>query len=96
MKSYFTKLIILGFLQRSGYREEAQYLLGTLGIYIIKAILDYEMKKFVNTTVIDKVASLIDVVCAKDYLPNGADEMLVGRAGFLAAILTLRLVYLIF
>ncbi|VDK76278.1 unnamed protein product [Litomosoides sigmodontis] len=77
--------------KRSGYREEGQYLLGTLGIYVVKAILDYEMKKFVNTTVIDKVASLIDVVCAKDYLMNGANEMLVGRAGFLAAILTLRM-----
>ncbi|CAG9539666.1 unnamed protein product [Cercopithifilaria johnstoni] len=76
---------------KSGHRKEGQYLLGSLGIYVIKAILDYEMKKFVNTTVIDKIASLIDVICAKDYLPNGADEMLVGRAGFLAAILTLRM-----
>uniref|UniRef100_A0A1I7W190 LanC-like protein 3 n=1 Tax=Loa loa TaxID=7209 RepID=A0A1I7W190_LOALO len=72
-------------------KDEGQYLLGTLGIYVIKAILDYEMKKFVNTTVIDKITSLIDVICAKDYLPNGADEILVGRAGFLAAILTLRM-----
>ncbi|KAM3725969.1 LanC-like protein [Dirofilaria immitis] len=72
-------------------KDEGQYLLGTLGVYVIKAILDYEMKKSVNTTVIDKVASLIDVICARDYLPNGADEILVGRAGFLAAILTLRM-----
>ncbi|KAL3982406.1 Lanthionine synthetase C-like family protein [Acanthocheilonema viteae] len=79
-------------IKQSGHRkEEGQYLLGTLGIYVIKVILDYEMKKFVNPTVIDKVVSLIDVICAKDYLPNGADEMLVGRAGFLAAILTLRM-----
>uniref|UniRef100_A0AAF5PHE5 LanC-like protein 3 n=1 Tax=Wuchereria bancrofti TaxID=6293 RepID=A0AAF5PHE5_WUCBA len=79
-------------IQHSGRRkDEGQYLLGTLGIYVIKAILDYEIKKFVNTTVIDKVKSLVEVICAKDYLPNGADEMLVGRAGFLAAILTLRM-----
>lgn len=71
-------------------------MLGTLGIYVIKAILDYEIKKFVNTTIIDKVKSLAEVICAKDYLPNGADEILVGRAGFLAAVLTLRLVRSIF
>lgn len=97
MEICFAKFIVLGFLQQSGhFKEEGQYLLGTLGIYVIKAILDYEMKKFVNTTIINKVASLIDVICARDYLPNGADEMLVGRAGFLAAVLTLRLVCSIF
>ncbi|VDO26329.1 unnamed protein product [Onchocerca flexuosa] len=79
-------------IKKSGRRkDEGQYLLGALGVYVIKAILDYEVKKFVNTTIIDKVASLIDVICARDYLPNGADEMLVGRAGFLAAVLTLRM-----
>uniref|UniRef100_A0A0R3RTC9 LanC-like protein 3 n=1 Tax=Elaeophora elaphi TaxID=1147741 RepID=A0A0R3RTC9_9BILA len=78
-------------LKQRGRDREGQYLLGALGVYVIKAILDYETKKFVNITVIDKVASLINVICAKDYLPNGADEMLVGRAGFLAAILTLRM-----
>ncbi|VDK71233.1 unnamed protein product [Onchocerca ochengi] len=79
-------------IKKSGCRkDDGQYLLGALGVYVIKAILDYEVKKFVNTAIIDKVASLIDVICAKDYLPNGADEMLVGRAGFLAAVLTLRM-----
>uniref|UniRef100_A0A915PHQ7 Uncharacterized protein n=1 Tax=Setaria digitata TaxID=48799 RepID=A0A915PHQ7_9BILA len=78
--------------KKSGcHKEEGQYLLGTLGVYVIKVILDYEMKKFVNSSIIDRIASLIDVICAKNYLPNGADEMLVGRAGFLAAVLTLRM-----
>lgn len=77
-------------------KDEGKYLLGTLGIYVIKTILDYEVAKFVNSTVIDKIASLIDVICDRDYLPNGADELFVGRAGFLAAILTLRSVCLHF
>lgn len=72
--------------------KDAQYLLGTLGVFVIKAILDYKRKETVNKDIVGKIASMINMVCAKDYLPTGGDEMLVGRAGFLSAIFTLRLV----
>ncbi|VDN07366.1 unnamed protein product [Thelazia callipaeda] len=71
--------------------EGGFYLLGTLGVKVIKAILDYEWSGSVNLLLLKEISSLIDIICADHYLPRGADEMLVGRAGFLAAISTLRM-----
>lgn len=40
--------------------------------------------------VVDRIDALVDTVLKTGYQPDGDDEMLVGRAGFLAAVLNLR------
>lgn len=67
----------------------ARYLTGTLGIYTIKAIADHMSGKSVNP-IVSKFKELVDVVVQPGYQPYGDDEILNGRAGFLAGVLTLR------
>uniref|UniRef100_F1L4V0 LanC-like protein 3 n=1 Tax=Ascaris suum TaxID=6253 RepID=F1L4V0_ASCSU len=72
--------------------KESQFLLGPLSVLVIRAICMREGKGLRDGEVVDRIDALVDTVLKTGYQPDGDDEMLVGRAGFLAAVLNLRLV----
>lgn len=64
-------------------------MVGTLGLVTVKAINDAANNQPIDEAV--KIfKELVPHILKSGYQPNGDDEILNGRAGFLAAILTLR------
>ncbi|KAI1716466.1 lanthionine synthetase c-like protein domain-containing protein [Ditylenchus destructor] len=68
----------------------SRYLTGTTGLLTIRGISDSMAGKSIDQ-VISKFKKLVDVVVEPGYQPSGDDEILNGRAGFLAGVLTLRI-----
>jgi len=68
--------------------DESQYLLGHMGVYVIQALNPSCQNQ---DQMINRINQLVDVVLPVDYQRHGGDEMLVGRTGFLAGILMLRM-----
>lgn len=70
-------------------KHDAQYLLGGLGLGIVGAIANIlQGKSFDKFS--EQLDRLVGLVTQDGYQGHGDDELLVGRAGFLAAVLVLK------
>ncbi|MFH4975817.1 hypothetical protein AB6A40_002526 [Gnathostoma spinigerum] len=74
----------------SSARHESQFLLGMLGVYVVKILSAVKMNKEVDST-LNYIKDVCRVSLKDGYQGHGDDEMLVGRAGILAAFLNLRM-----
>ncbi|EFO26306.1 hypothetical protein LOAG_02178 [Loa loa] len=68
--------------------RETCYLLGSLSIYVISIL--YEEKNERSKRLIDRIIEIGRLIASTDVLGDGDDELLAGRVGFLAAVITLR------
>lgn len=68
----------------------SRYLIGPLGLMVIKEIFSRETGTGNSQGITKIFSSLLPFVLTSGYQKHGDDEMIVGRAGFLAAVLTLR------
>ncbi|CAG9539667.1 unnamed protein product [Cercopithifilaria johnstoni] len=68
--------------------RETCYLLGSLSIYVVYIL--YEKTSERSKQLIDRIIEIGHLIASSDVLGNGDDELLAGRVGFLAAVITLR------
>lgn len=70
-------------------RTQSRFLLGTLGAFVIGILCEYT-NDTVNEVYMKRIKDIAEVVLQENYQGHGDDEMLVGRAGYIAAVLTLE------
>ncbi|VDO50244.1 unnamed protein product, partial [Brugia timori] len=68
--------------------RETCYLLGSLSIYVVCIL--YEKTNEGSKRMIDHITEIGHHIACGDVLGDGDDELLAGRVGFLAAVMTLR------
>jgi len=69
--------------------HECRYLTGTLGFYTIQLLAGHVD----SSSISNKVRKMVELVLQHGYQKIGDDEILNGRAGFLASLLIIRFVF---
>uniref|UniRef100_A0A0N5ALL8 LanC-like protein 3 n=1 Tax=Syphacia muris TaxID=451379 RepID=A0A0N5ALL8_9BILA len=77
-------------LSGSTARRQSRFLLGTLGAFVIGILCEYKRSNTLNEEYFNRVKDISNVVLQDVFQGHGEDEMLVGRAGYIAAVLMLR------
>ncbi|KHN80702.1 LanC-like protein 3 -like protein [Toxocara canis] len=71
-------------------QRESRFLLGTVSVYVVRLLVDAAVGRS-NEDIVKRLDDLGKRILEDGYQGDGDDEMLAGRAGYLAAALNLRM-----
>lgn len=81
----------LSYAEKGRNKRDAAFVLGSGGVYAVAAAVLKALGKDKDSDgYVERYASLADDCLERDYLGCGSDEILVGRAGYLAGVLFLQ------